>query len=73
MYYGDNLAGEGSSVAAYGSDDLRLRLALSVSRLIGAYYEDKDRGPATPKPHIDADEEILDELDPRMSAAHCQR
>ncbi|POR35735.1 Uncharacterized protein TPAR_04057 [Tolypocladium paradoxum] len=42
----------------------------SSSAAYGAYYEEDDEGPPTPKARITADEEMLDELDPRYRVEH---
>ncbi|RCI13147.1 hypothetical protein L249_0424 [Ophiocordyceps polyrhachis-furcata BCC 54312] len=51
LYYAERSAAPGPSSAAYGP-----------------YYDDDDDGPPTPKaPRITADEELLEEMDPRAS------
>lgn len=69
MYYGDATRDEESSAAAYGSTDRSRLMAMADCRLVSAYYEEENEGPPTPKARITADQEILDELDPR---AYCQ-
>ncbi|KAM4061241.1 hypothetical protein HRG_009881 [Hirsutella rhossiliensis] len=45
----------------------------SSAAAYGAYYEEEDEGPPTPKARITADEEILDELDPRYRVEHSSK
>ncbi|PHH90304.1 hypothetical protein CDD83_4042 [Cordyceps sp. RAO-2017] len=47
--------------------------AESSAAAYGAYYEEEDEGPPTPKARITADEEILDELDPRYRVEHSSK
>ncbi|KAF4508785.1 hypothetical protein G6O67_005124 [Ophiocordyceps sinensis] len=45
----------------------------SSAAAYGAYYEEEDEGPPTPKARITADEEMLDELDPRYRVEHSSK
>ncbi|KAF4589495.1 hypothetical protein GQ602_003384 [Ophiocordyceps camponoti-floridani] len=43
------------------------------SAAYGPYYEEEDEGPPTPKARITAEEEMLDELDPRYRVEHSNK
>ncbi|RDA91953.1 hypothetical protein CP533_1347 [Ophiocordyceps camponoti-saundersi (nom. inval.)] len=43
------------------------------SAAYGPYYDDDDDGPPTPRARVTAEEEMLDELDPRYRVEHSQK
>ncbi|PHH73980.1 hypothetical protein CDD80_3442 [Ophiocordyceps camponoti-rufipedis] len=51
----------------------RAGVAGPSSAAYGPYYEDDDEGPPTPKARITAEEEMLDELDPRYRVEHSNK
>ncbi|PHH74061.1 hypothetical protein CDD82_5119 [Ophiocordyceps australis] len=60
-----------SQAMYYGND--RRQGSGSSSSVLASYYPEEEEGPPTPKAHITADEELLEELDPRYRVEHSSK